>query len=34
MFKAQNPFPVPTPLEKVMLVELAKVAVRCYDRGW
>jgi methylthioribulose-1-phosphate dehydratase len=29
-----NPFPVPTALEKVMLQELAKVAMRCYERGW
>ena len=34
MSKTFNPFPVPTPLEKVLLVELAKVAARCYDRGW
>ena len=34
MTHARNPFPVPTPLEKIMLSELAKVAVRCYDRGW
>lgn len=29
-----NPFPVPTPLEKVLLRELVKVAKTCYDRGW
>jgi methylthioribulose-1-phosphate dehydratase len=30
----QNPFPAPTPFEKVLLQELAKVAARCYERGW
>ena len=29
-----NPFPSPTAFEKVLLQELAKVAARCYDRGW
>lgn len=29
-----NPFPTPTPLEKVLLQELARVAARCYERGW
>ena len=29
-----NPFPIPTPLEKILLRELANVAARCYDRGW
>ncbi len=31
---SRNPFPSPTPLQKVMLTELAKVAERCYARGW
>jgi methylthioribulose-1-phosphate dehydratase len=30
----KNPFPVPSALEKILLRELAKVAERCYDRGW
>ena len=34
MNSSRNPFPAPTALEKVMLTELAKVAARCYDRGW
>jgi methylthioribulose-1-phosphate dehydratase len=29
-----NPFPVPSPLEKVLLKELVRVAARCYERGW
>lgn len=29
-----NPFPSPSPLEKVLLAELARVAARCYERGW
>jgi methylthioribulose-1-phosphate dehydratase len=34
MLQISNPFPVPTRLEKILLQELAKVAARCYDRGW
>ena len=34
MTQIPNPFPLPTPLEKIMLRELANVAARCYDRGW
>ncbi|MCX6126327.1 MAG: class II aldolase/adducin family protein [Proteobacteria bacterium] len=29
-----NPFPTPTPLQKIMLAELVRVAERCYQRGW
>jgi methylthioribulose-1-phosphate dehydratase len=29
-----NPFPVPTALQKIYLNELARVAARCYERGW
>lgn len=29
-----NPFPTPTPLQKVLLQELSVVATRCYQRGW
>ena len=31
---ANNPFPQPSPLEKVLLRELAEVAGHCYGRGW
>lgn len=31
---ARNPFPSPSPLEKVLLKELVKTAKACYDRGW
>ena len=31
---AKNPFPSQSPLQKVILQELARVAERCYDRGW
>jgi methylthioribulose-1-phosphate dehydratase len=30
----RNPFPFPTPLDKVLLDELVFVAKRCYERGW
>jgi methylthioribulose-1-phosphate dehydratase len=30
----RNPLPLPTPYEEVLLRELAKVAKRCYERGW
>ena len=29
-----NPFPTPTPYQKVLLHELVRVAERCYNRGW
>lgn len=29
-----NPFPVPSPLDKVLLTELVQVAKECYARGW
>lgn len=29
-----NPFPTPTPYQKVLLNELVRVAERCYSRGW
>ena len=29
-----NPFPSPTPYQKVLLNELVRVAERCYARGW
>ena len=31
---AVNPFPCPSPLERVLLTELVRVAKACYDRGW
>lgn len=30
----RNPFPFPTPLEKVLLDEMVFVARQCYERGW
>lgn len=30
----RNPFPAPSPLDRVLLGELAKVARLCYQRGW
>jgi methylthioribulose-1-phosphate dehydratase len=30
----RNPFPVPTPLESVLLEELVRAARLCYERGW
>jgi ribulose-5-phosphate 4-epimerase/fuculose-1-phosphate aldolase len=29
-----NPFPVPSPLDKILLAELVQVAQECYNRGW
>jgi methylthioribulose-1-phosphate dehydratase len=29
-----NPFPTPSPFQKVLLNELVRVAQRCYERGW
>lgn len=34
MGRRPNPFPAPTPLERVLLRELATVARACYERGW
>ena len=34
MNQLRNPFPSPTPLEKVLLKEMVSVASRCYERGW
>ncbi|MCX6115946.1 MAG: class II aldolase/adducin family protein, partial [Proteobacteria bacterium] len=34
MASKKNPFVQPSPLQKVLLLELAGVAKRCYDRGW
>jgi methylthioribulose-1-phosphate dehydratase len=30
----RNPFPVPSPLDKILLNELVLVARECYQRGW
>jgi ribulose-5-phosphate 4-epimerase/fuculose-1-phosphate aldolase len=32
--ESYNPFPAPSPLEKVLLEELVRAAHLCYERGW